>query len=128
MLGFLFWMTKTLLYVLLPAICIASLTPGGRYYVWSGVYIGCLAIIGSLGAVAAIPMYLMGRKYDVNWLVARSFYAFSSPILGWNIELEGAEHFESRPSIIVCNHQSMVDILFLGRYVSYLNLNRIVVE
>lgn len=117
MFGFIFWLLKVLLYVSLPLIGLASLTPLGRYYLWSTVYVGCLAIIGTLGAVEAIPMYLMGRQYDVNWLVARSFYYFASPIIGWKIEVEGMEHLEMRPSIIVGNHQSMVDILFLGRYV-----------
>ncbi|CAL1700200.1 unnamed protein product [Somion occarium] len=46
---------------------------------------------------------------------AQSFYNLASPVVDIRIEMEGEEHLENRPAVIVANHQSMLDILMLGR-------------
>jgi len=56
----------------------------------------------------------MGRRYDVNYVVARTFYAIFSRLAGLRIVVEGEEHLQTRPCVFIGNHQSMVDILCLG--------------
>ncbi|KAG9019548.1 1-acylglycerol-3-phosphate O-acyltransferase [Tulasnella sp. 427] len=60
-------------------------------------------------------MVAMGKRYDIQWLVARSFYELGSRLLGITMTVEGWEYLETRPAIYIGNHQSMIDILFLGR-------------
>ena len=62
-------------------------------------------------------MTIVGRKYDVNSVVAATFYWLASRALNITVELEGAEHLETRPAVMIGNHQSMLDILWLGRWV-----------
>jgi len=80
-----------------------------------GVYIGCIFAAGSSGGVSAIVMGIAGRTYDVNHLVARTFYWMTSQALNITVEVEGEEHLMTRPAVMIANHQSMVDILLLGR-------------
>ncbi|KAI6130281.1 hypothetical protein EDD16DRAFT_1689656 [Pisolithus croceorrhizus] len=50
-----------------------------------------------------------------NFVVARTFYAIASYALDITVEVEGEEHLQTRPAVMVSNHQSMLDILCLGR-------------
>jgi len=61
-------------------------------------------------------MTLVGQRFNINYVVARSFYALGSRALGITMDVEGEEYLDSvRPAILVGNHQSMLDILYLGR-------------
>lgn len=65
--------------------------------------------------VVSIALSLVGQRSNVNYVVARSFYAMVSPFLGMTFTVEGKEHLEERPAVVIGNHQTMVDILYLGR-------------
>jgi lysophosphatidate acyltransferase len=80
-----------------------------------GMYAGTLAFVGTVGFIGSIGMSLAGQKYNVNWFVARTFYATASRVMGLEVQVEGEEHLVTRPAVFVGNHQSMVDILILGR-------------
>ena len=67
--------------------------------------------------IVAVGMSLAGRRFDINWVVARSFYFLASRLLDIKFVVEGGEHLETRPAILVGNHQSVLDILYLGRFV-----------
>lgn len=87
-----------------------------RYYLNSFLYMLSLSVCSSLGVVYAICLSLIpGKRFNTNYLVARSFYAMAGTLIGYKISLEGAEHLQNRPSIMLGNHQSMLDILYLGR-------------
>lgn len=90
-------------------------SPVASYYVGTATYFVCLMICSAWGIVATPFMALIGRRYDIQWLVARSFYELGSRWLGITMTVEGWEHLETRPAIYIGNHQSMIDILFLGR-------------
>ncbi|KAG9049529.1 1-acylglycerol-3-phosphate O-acyltransferase [Tulasnella sp. UAMH 9824] len=92
-----------------------SKSPVVSYYAQLSTYFVCLLICSVWGIVATPFMLLAGNRYDIQWLVARSFYELASRWLGITMKVEGWEHLETRPAIYVGNHQSMVDILFLGR-------------
>jgi len=62
----------------------------------------------------ALPLSLMGRRYDVNYVVARTFYATFGRLVGVEIIVEGEEYLKIRPCVYVGNHQTMLDVLCLG--------------
>ena len=117
--SFLSYLVKPLAYVSLPVFIlhtVSNASPLARYYVRLGLYLSALGICSAWGAIASIGMTLIGRRFDINWVVARSFYALAGRLLDIELELEGEEHLSTKPAILVGNHQSMVDILYLGRY------------
>jgi hypothetical protein len=121
--SFLTLFIKPLAYISVPVIIlrtIASASPVGRYYAQLTIYLGTLAVVSTWGVFVAVGMTLIGRRHDVNYVVARSFYAIASRVLDIQVEVEGEEHLQTCPTVMVGNHQSMLDILYLGRYVSKL--------
>jgi lysophosphatidate acyltransferase len=100
-----------------PVIFAAWFTPIGRYYIRVGIFVGLLFTVGSSSGITAVVMAIAGRQYDVNWAVARYFYWVASRTLNITVELEGEEYLEAPPAVLIGNHQSMIDILWLGRCV-----------
>jgi len=94
---------------------IASNTPTCRYYWRLTVFLGSLVVVSTWGVAVAVGMTLVGRRNDVNYVVARTFYALASYALDIKVVVEGEEHLQTRPAVMVSNHQSMLDILCLGR-------------
>jgi lysophosphatidate acyltransferase len=117
--SFLSYLVKPLAYASLPVFIlhtVSNASPLARYYVRLGLYLSALGICSAWGVVASIGMTIIGRRFDINWVIARSFYALAGSWLDIRFELEGEEHLSTRPAILMGNHQSMVDILYLGRY------------
>ena len=112
---------KPLAYFGLPAYLIHRLSqtsPRIRYYIRNILYICSVGFCSTLGFCSALPLYLLGRRYDVNYIVARSFYVLFGRLSGLKVVVEGEEHLKMRPCVMVGNHQSMLDLLYLGRYVA----------
>ena len=118
-----FGFVKPLAYISLPVFLLrtaSNSSPLARYYVRLGLYLSALGVCSVWGVIASIGMPLIGRRYDINWVVARSFYNLASRLLGiYCVEVDGEEHLSVRPAVIVANHQSMLDILYVGRYVDH---------
>jgi len=112
--SFLSCLFKPLVY-LSPIVCAAWFTQTGRYYLRIGIYIGSLFAVGSTSGITALVMTIAGRKYDVNSVVAFTFYWLASRTLNIPVELGGEEYLETRPAVMIGNHQSMLDIIWLGR-------------
>lgn len=76
-----------------------------------------LVTVAACSAVLAVGMRMMCRKQDVNYVVARVFLAVAGTALGIKVEVEGEEHLllGRRPVVIMMNHQSMLDVLIVGR-------------
>lgn len=51
----------------------------------------------------------------MNFIIARTFHALTSRVLGIKIEVEGEEYLETRPAVFMSNHQSMLDILSVAK-------------
>lgn len=79
------------------------------------VYIGALATVGSFSVVIAAGMSLIGRSTDVNSVVAWVFNAVVGRVLDIKVEVEGENHLDTRPAVFMMNHQSILDVLVLGR-------------
>lgn len=72
-------------------------------------------VVASCSVVVAAGMSLVGRSTDVNYVVARIFYALTSKALDLHIKVEGEEHLRTCPSVLMVNHQSMLDVLVIGK-------------
>lgn len=117
---FLTALVKPLAYLSVPAFALHTLAKSNpliRYYVRIGLFLSTLGICSVWGVICSIGMGLVGRRFDVFYVIARSFYYLTSPVIGVRLEVEGEEYLETRPSVLVGNHQSMFDILYLGRCV-----------
>ncbi|ETS61557.1 hypothetical protein PaG_04308 [Moesziomyces aphidis] len=88
-----------------------------RFYLNSLIYIAGLGICSFWGIVVSIVMSLIpGQRLNINRVVARSFWRLVSPLVGVRFIVEGEEHFDqARPAVVVGNHQTAMDILYLGR-------------
>jgi lysophosphatidate acyltransferase len=69
----------------------------------------------TMGIAIAATMTVAGYRYDVNWVIARMFYTFAGAVMDIHVEVEGEEHLGTKPAVLLSNHQSMLDILFIGR-------------
>lgn len=95
---------------------ISSRTTKGRYYVRLVLYLSTLGVLSIWGVLVSIGMSLFGERFNINYVVARSFYSAAGRALGIRFKVEGEEHLlNSGPAILVGNHQTMLDILYLGR-------------
>lgn len=118
--SFLSGLVKPLAYVSLPVFALHTLSkssPIARYYVRLAVYLSTLGVCSAWGVVCAVGMSIVGRKLDVFFVVARSFYMLASRAIDIRLVVEGEEHLETKPAVLIGNHQSMLDILYLGRCV-----------
>jgi lysophosphatidate acyltransferase len=116
--SFLVSIFKPLAYVSLPAILVRHVAVShgfGRYYARIIVYVGTLVVVASCSVVVAAGMSLIGRSTDVNYVVARIFYALTSKALDLHIQVEGKEHLRTCPSVLMVNHQSILDVLVIGK-------------
>lgn len=82
------------------------------YKLGMALYGTLLAIAGFIATLEAIVLASLGKRFNVDFYVARTFYYMCSPILGWNIEMEGEEHLwnlqANGPAVILGNHQRYV--------------------
>ncbi|KAJ3563201.1 hypothetical protein NP233_g9092 [Leucocoprinus birnbaumii] len=109
---------KPLAYLSLPVIFlgqISNASPKDHYYTRMFVYLGTLASVATASIVTATTMAILGRPHDVNFYVARMFHALVWRFMRLRVEVEGEEHLQNRPAIIMCNHQSMVDMVIVGK-------------
>ncbi|KXN86117.1 putative 1-acyl-sn-glycerol-3-phosphate acyltransferase [Leucoagaricus sp. SymC.cos] len=109
---------RPLAYLSLPVILLGSVSaasPKGHYYTRMFVYLGTLASVATASIVTATTMAALGHPHDVNFYVARMFHALIWRFMNIRVELEGEEHLQNRPAIIMCNHQSIVDMVVVGK-------------
>lgn len=71
--------------------------------------------VAACSVVVAAGMSVIGRRFDVNYLVARTFYALAGTVLNLDIKVEGEEYLDMQPAVLMANHQTMLDILVVGR-------------
>lgn len=121
MFSLIFKILSSMAYISIPLYIINILSnrsPITRYYFRLFLYVLTLSLCSVWGVVVSIGMSILGRRFDINYVVARSFYYLCGTVLGIQIDTEGEHHFNNGPAILVGNHQTMLDILYLGRYVT----------
>ncbi|KAI8872970.1 1-acylglycerol-3-phosphate O [Ramicandelaber brevisporus] len=85
------------------------------FYLRALAFLVCTGIAACVGVIVGPFNMLRGERDLTNLAVARTFYALASPILGITVEVEGEANFPDRPYILVANHQSSLDILWIGK-------------
>lgn len=110
---------RPLAYVSIPLLFLNSVSSHStlaRYYIRLALYLSTLGLCSVYGALVSIALTLVGRRFEINWIVARTFYGLAARAMGIYFEVEG-EHWlkTTSPAILIGNHQSMLDIIYLGR-------------
>ncbi|KAH9482335.1 1-acyl-sn-glycerol-3-phosphate acyltransferase [Psilocybe cubensis] len=116
--SFLISLFKPLAYISLPLLLVRQVAVSsmvGRYYARVVVYAGTLMTVASCSVFIAAGMSLIGQSTNVNAVVARIFYFLISRSLDLKISVEGEEHLQTSPTVLMANHQSMLDVLVIGR-------------
>lgn len=86
-----------------------------RMYLNALLYIASLGVCSVFGVLVSPIMTILNRRLDINYAVARSFKHLTNLLIGLRFTVEGAEKFEkARPAVVVGNHQTGVDIIYLG--------------
>ena len=94
---------------------VAAYSPRTRFYVNVSLYVLSLGFCSLWGVVLSIVMSIIpGQRYNINRIVARSFYRIVSVLMNSQVKVEGAENLEKTPAVILGNHQSLMDIFYLG--------------
>lgn len=81
------------------------------------IYVSSLGFCSVFGVVTSVVMNLIpGQKLNINYVVARTFYYLAGTLTGIKFQVEGEENFaKAQPAVLVGNHQTSIDILYLGR-------------
>ncbi|KAJ8097839.1 hypothetical protein POJ06DRAFT_260251 [Lipomyces tetrasporus] len=70
----------------------------------------------SYGFFASIVLSLIGKKGLSQWTAGRAFSTLTCPIIGLKINIKNEEILKNtRPAVIIANHQTELDVLLLGR-------------
>ncbi|CAO0796005.1 unnamed protein product [Mucor circinelloides] len=89
---------------------------GGFYYrsIMSTI---CLLVMAIYGMCVSIVFPIFGKTHLINYSVARGYYMLGGFFCGLKVESEGEEnlHKIKGPVIYVCNHQSSLDIMLMGK-------------
>jgi len=118
MLGFLLKFVSAMVYVSVPFYALKSMSshwPAARFYFRLFLYLSVLSVSSVWGVIVSIVMTVMHRRFDINYVVARSFYFVGGAAMGINFIVEGEHHLKHGAAVLIGNHQSMLDILYLGR-------------
>lgn len=85
------------------------------YYTKTVLSFTLLSLCALYGVVASVVLTCVGKRHLAQWTTARAFYYVMGTCLGIKIVVENAENLNKMPAILVCNHQSVLDIMMLGR-------------
>ncbi|PKI83626.1 1-acylglycerol-3-phosphate O-acyltransferase [Malassezia vespertilionis] len=86
-----------------------------RYYLNSSLYVFSMGLSSTLGIVYSVMLSIAGKRLNTNAWVAATFYFLIHHLIGFRITMDGEQYLEERPIILVGNHQSVLDIFYLGK-------------
>ncbi|KAI9262129.1 hypothetical protein BDA99DRAFT_547118 [Phascolomyces articulosus] len=110
--------TNTALSIATALLIILNGRRNGGFYYRTMANLVCLATSASCGMFIALFLRLAGRPDLINWTSTRLYYYLVSLLTGVSVKIEGQEHLTSTGSkVIVCNHQSSLDMVFGGRVI-----------
>ncbi|CAO3573745.1 unnamed protein product [Mortierella alpina] len=72
-------------------------------------------IMSVAGCFVSIVCALLDKRYVINYVVSRLFSFLAAGPCGVTYKIVGEEHLDQYPAIVVCNHQSSMDMMVLGR-------------
>ena len=62
-------------------------------------------LCASYGVLSSILLRIIGRPTLAQWTVAKAYATILNPLIGWEWEVQGREHLETRPAVYISNHQ-----------------------
>lgn len=86
-----------------------------KFYAKSFVFGSLIIVCALYGVVAGIALRLVGKEQYAQYTVARAFYYTFSRLLGIKVTIKNEHYLHTKPSVVVSNHQSALDILILGK-------------
>ncbi|KAJ2510872.1 1-acylglycerol-3-phosphate O-acyltransferase [Coemansia sp. RSA 1939] len=79
-------------------------------------YTLCATVASTAGILASPFLWAVKQQASGNWVVARTFYYTTRVLLGITVEIEDEELLtKCHPCVMVGNHQTMFDLVMLGR-------------
>ncbi|KAI9484157.1 MAG: hypothetical protein EXX96DRAFT_166943 [Benjaminiella poitrasii] len=89
----------------------------GGFYYRSIMSTLCLVVMAIYGMFASIILPIIGKTHLINYSVARGYYYLGGFFCGLKVDSEGTENIYGHkgPVIYVCNHQSSLDIMLMGK-------------
>lgn len=85
------------------------------YYLRTVSWVLILMVAAAYGTVASVFLTLIGKQHLAQWATARFYYYAMSMLIGIDVKIINEDVLKGKPFIAVSNHQSTLDILFLGR-------------
>ncbi|MCJ1388281.1 1-acylglycerol-3-phosphate O-acyltransferase [Xylographa bjoerkii] len=74
-----------------------------------------LLLCATYGVLASLALFILPPHRSAQWATARAFKHTMSLLTGISFEiLSGQQHLLTRPAVFVGNHQTALDVLFLG--------------
>ncbi|KAG0331149.1 1-acylglycerol-3-phosphate O-acyltransferase [Podila humilis] len=67
------------------------------------------------GCFISIACAILDKRYAINYIVSRLFSYLSAKPCGVTYKIVGEKNLDTYPAIVVCNHQSSMDMMVLGR-------------
>lgn len=86
-----------------------------KFYAKSLVFGTLIVFCALYGVAAGLLLRLVGKEEYAQYTVARAFYYSFSRLMGITVTIKNEEFLRTRPSVVISNHQSALDILVLGR-------------
>ncbi|KAH8922814.1 1-acylglycerol-3-phosphate O [Atractiella rhizophila] len=100
----------------IPVMILARFSQKMRYWLRVTAYLSTLTFTSFFGVFLSIVLPILGQRRNINLYVARTFYAITSPLVSWKLTIHNEERLtQSKPCVIILNHQSMIDVLILGK-------------
>ncbi|CEP08298.1 hypothetical protein [Parasitella parasitica] len=75
-----------------------------------------MAVSAFWGIIAGVTLPLVGRAHLINWTVGKVEAFLNKTFLAVTATVEGTENLpkDGQTAIFVCNHQTVMDIMFMG--------------
>ncbi|KAF9924080.1 1-acylglycerol-3-phosphate O-acyltransferase [Linnemannia zychae] len=72
-------------------------------------------VMSFAGCFISIACALVNKRYIINYVVSRLFAILAAKPCGVTYKVVGEENLNHHPAVVVCNHQSSMDMMVLGR-------------
>ncbi|KAG8747081.1 1-acylglycerol-3-phosphate O-acyltransferase [Ceratobasidium sp. 414] len=112
------YLLKPLAYLSLPALLLRYLSersPVVRYYVRLSTYLSTLGVLSVWGVLVSLGMTAMGQRFDINWVVARSFYITAGRIMGIDFKCSIMAKKELQWAPLLGQYMSLSGAVFVDR-------------
>ncbi|KAI8641089.1 hypothetical protein BD408DRAFT_389598 [Parasitella parasitica] len=102
--------------ILAPIVLQAIFRKKGGFLYRKVVAFILMAVAAFWGIIAGVALPLVGRAHLINWTVGKVEAFLNKTFLAVTATVEGTENLpkDGQTAIFVCNHQTVMDIMFMG--------------